>query len=474
MPEMRIAEKLLPLLEKQKRFKIAIGGRGSGKSQTMADLLLMKAQTERCGIGMFREFQNSIDESSYSLLISEIINLKLQGFEWNNNKIHHKDGGSFSFKGLARNAESIKSMHGFKYFFVEEAQTISKKSLEILTPTLRTTDSEIWMAGNPRSSADPFSQRFIVPYQKELFGKGYYEDDLHLIVMVNYCDNPFFPEVLEKERARDEKALSQAEYAHIWLGQFNDEVAGSIIPVEWFNAAIDSHVKLGIEPVGAIVAAHDPSDEGPDPKGYALRHGIVIKQAYEYDGCDVNTGCNIAVDAAMDSNADLFIYDGDGMGAALKQPIHERIKGKKIEAVMFKGSQAPDSPEAIYQPVENESKAKHKTNRQTFRNKRAQYYWRLRDRFYNTYQAVTHGKYMDPDNLISLSSDIKDLDLLRSQVCRIPKKPNNSGLIQIMSKLDMEKMEISSPNAADALMMTMEVPDLAATNFKPVNFAGWR
>ena len=95
-----------------------------------------------------------------------------------------------------------------------------------------------------------------------------------------------------------------------------------------------------------------------------------------------------------------------------------------------------------------------KRNKDTFKNKRSQYYWALRDRFYNTYRAVVKGEYVDPDDMISLDvSGIPNIDKLRSEVCRIPIKDNNNGFIQIMSKLEMKAIKISSPNMADALMM---------------------
>jgi phage terminase large subunit len=95
-----------------------------------------------------------------------------------------------------------------------------------------------------------------------------------------------------------------------------------------------------------------------------------------------------------------------------------------------------------------------KTNKETFKNKRAQYYWALRDRFYNTYRAVVRGEYVDPDTMISLdSSGIDNIDALRSEVCRVPIKANNNGYIQIMSKIEMKSIKIPSPGMADSLMM---------------------
>jgi phage terminase large subunit len=132
---------------------------------------------------------------------------------------------------------------------------------------------------------------------------------------------------------------------------------------------------------------------------------------------------------------------------------------------MFKGSQSADDPDSLYQGG--------KPNREVFLNRRAQYYWRLRERFENTYKAV-NGQYMNPDDMISLSSEIKCLDQLRSEVCRIPQKRNNNGKIQIMSKIDMMKKpyELPSPNMGDSLMMAMYAPKTIKSAVK-IKFKGW-
>lgn len=456
MPQMTIPKKLLPFIQKPKRFKIAIGGRGSGKSMSFADMCIMDAQTKSIKTACFREFQNSIDDSVYSLLDSEIHRLNVQGFEIQNNRILYKGQEAFKFKGLARNPEAVKSMHGFNRFWVEEAQTISYRSLKALTPTLREANSEVWMSANPMSSADPFSQRFIKPYERELNKNGYYEDDLHLIVKINWSDNPFFPEVLRDEMEYDREHLSTAEYMHIWEGHFNDEVDGSIISVDWFNAAIDAHEKIGFKPKGAKIVAFDPSDTG-DAKGYALRHGSVVLDVCDSTKGDVNDGCDWAIDKAMDANADYFYWDGDGIGAALNRQVEQGFRGTKTEINMFKGSNSVDDPKAEYQNGDK--------NEDTFRNKRAQCYWMLRDRFAATYRAVVKGEYVDPDEMISLSSNIECLDQLRAEVCRVPRKKNSNGYIQIMSKQDMLKQDIASPNMADSLMMTMVEIDRADTDY---------
>ena len=462
MPRLTLPAKLELLATTKKRYKIVLGGRGSAKSQSIGDLCLKDSQMAGLKIGCFREFMNSIEDSVHALLKDEIKRLECTGFTIGNTRIHNTSGGEFKFRGLSTNTDAMKSMHGFKRFWVEEAQTISEDSLKKLTPTLREEGSEIWMSANPMSSADPFSQRFILPFQRELDRDGFYEDDMHLIIVSNYMDNPFFPAVLEQERQFDEQHLSPAEYEHIWLGKFNDTVEGAIIPVEWFNSAIDAHEILGFKQIGATIVTHDPSDETKrgknDPAGLCVRQGPVIIDVQEKSDGDVNEKADWATEWTREYHADVFRWDCDGLGAGLKRQITTALDGMAIDVEMFKGSETPDNPEEIYQPDNLIDKTNAKTNIQTFRNKRAQYYWYLRDRFYNTHLAITRKEYRDPETLISLSSEIDIMDRLRSEICRIPKKYNANGLIQIMSKEDMKKVKppIPSPNLSDCAMMGMK------------------
>lgn len=457
--EMHLPRKIVPLLEKKKRFKVAIGGRGSGKSTSFADILIMKAQTEGAKIGCFREFQNSIDESVHSLLSDEIKRLGVPGYSIGQAKIDHESGGAFRFKGLSRSIASVKSMHGFKYFWVEEAQFLSDESIKILIPTVREEDSELWFSGNPQNSADPFSQRFIVPYQKELKKHGFYEDDDHYIAFVNYSDNPWFPEVLENDRKRDFEELDRALYDHIWNGAFLDYVEDSIIKAEWFDACIDAHKVLGFKPYGAKVVSHDPSDMGEDDKGLVARHGGLVFEAIDRKFGDVNDGADWALTFAIDNRADVFVWDCDGLGVSLNRQVNQALNGKKISPVMFKGSNEPDEPDKLYEDPTRTDKKNLISNANTFKNKRAQYYWKLRDMVLTTYQAVTKKQYKDPNTMISFSSEIEDLQQLRSEVCGIPRKFNTHGLIQIMNKQDMKRLlKIPSPNLADSLMMSLINP----------------
>ena len=461
MPELLIPEKLEPFLFKKKRFKVAIGGRGGGKTQSIADMLLFKSQTEGVKVGCFREFQNSIEDSVHSVLAGEIERMDLAGFTVTNNAIRcDASGGEFKFKGIARNPDSVKSMHGFKIFWHEEAQAISHNSLTKVIPTLREEGSEHWFSLNPQSSADPVSRRFIKPYERQLRKHGFYEDDLHYIVWINYTDNPWFPEVLELDRRTDKEIMSDALYAHIWLGEYNDTVENAIIPTAWFDAAIDAHIKLGFSGKGARICAHDPSDEGEDNKAVGIRWGSVIEDVAELDSGNVNDGCDWATSYAIERDADLFTWDCDGLGVTLRRQVADAFKGKRIDYVMFKGSESPENPREVFQSDGERKRSRTRTNAEALKNNRAQKYWLLRDRFFNTYQAVVHKKYIDPEKLISLSSDIENMEQLRSEVCRIPLKRNPSGVIQIASKIEMKAMGIPSPNMSDVLMMLMITPEL--------------
>ena len=122
---------------------------------------------------------------------------------------------------------------------------------------------------------------------------------------------------------------------------------------------------------------------------------------------------------------------------------------------MFNGASTADMADAIYQPAMGENIQEQKTNKEMFKNLRAQCYASVRDRVYKTYKAVMQGKMCDPEDLISFSSGIDNLSKLRSELCRMPIKPNGSGLFELYTKEQMRKMfKVSSPNLADCVMMS--------------------
>jgi phage terminase large subunit len=457
-----IPEKLEPILTRPKRFIIVIGGRGSGKSQGIAIIEAARMKDYGIKIGCFREFQNSIEDSVYSLLDRQLQKIDPSRPIPIKGTIKSSTNGVAKFKGVSRNPDSVKSMDDFMDFWGEESQAFSANSLKLITPTMRADGGRIIFIANPGSSEDPFSTRFITPFMDKLLSDGSYEDGLHLVIMMNWQDNPWFPEGLRQEMEWDKQHLSSALYEHIWEGAFNDSVDDALIMSEWFDACVDAHIKLGFSPLGVKIASHDPSDTGPDPKGYCQRHGSVITDVQEKSDGTINDGGDWATGLTINFGADYFTWDCDGMGVGLQRQVGDAFEGKPISISMFRGSESPDFPDALFAPSVKSPIAGQKTNKESFRNKRAQYYMALRERCYKTYLAVVHGKYFDPSELISFSSEIKLIKKLRSELCRMPIKPNGNGLFELYTKEEMKsKFKFKSPNLADAVMMSMRFINIA-------------
>ena len=189
------------------------GGRFSLKSHTVARYLLIRARMAKTRVGCFREFQNSITESSHQLLADLIKQYELTDFEVTNNSILNKINGSdFIFKGLHHNEQSVKSIEGIDIAWVEEAQTISRESIEVLTPTVRKPGSQIIYTYNRLLEDDPVHQRLVVEGRPNT-----------LVINVNYdiaVKYKMMPEVIRLEM-EDDRDKRPALYRHKWLGEPN-------------------------------------------------------------------------------------------------------------------------------------------------------------------------------------------------------------------------------------------------------------
>ena len=180
-----------------------------------------------------REFQNSIKDSVHRLLSNQIELLGLGGFfEIMKTEIKGRNGSQFLFAGLANNTvDGIKSFEGVDYCWVEEAQTVSERSWSILIPTIRNDNSEIWLTFNPDSADDPTYKRFILETPPDT-----------TVARINFCDNPWFPEVLRKEKDYLFSIDPEAA-AHIWLGECrkvsNAQVLRGRYSVEPFEPRMD-------------------------------------------------------------------------------------------------------------------------------------------------------------------------------------------------------------------------------------------
>jgi phage terminase large subunit len=199
------------LFDKSWREAAIYGGRFSLKSHTVARYLLIRARQEKTRVGCFREFQNSIAESSHQLLADLIKQYGLTDFQVTNNSIINKITGSdFIFKGLYLNEQSIKSIEGIDIAWVEEAQTITKQSIEILTPTVRKAGSQIIYTYNRLLEDDPVHQRLVTEGRPNT-----------LIINVNYdiaLKYGMMPDVIKAEM-EDDRDKRPSLYKHKWLGE---------------------------------------------------------------------------------------------------------------------------------------------------------------------------------------------------------------------------------------------------------------
>jgi phage terminase large subunit len=204
-------------LFKPKRYKIYYGGRGGAKSWGFADALLIKGTQQPLRILCARELQKSIADSVHKLLDDQITALGLEDFyEVQKTTILGINGTEFLFNGLKHNAREIKSTEGIDICWVEEAENVSDASWELLIPTVRKEGSEIWISFNTKQPTDATYRRFIFD-----------ADDDTLIKKVSYRDNPFFPDVLEKERIKLKQRDPKA-YEHVWEGEFDTRFSGAV------------------------------------------------------------------------------------------------------------------------------------------------------------------------------------------------------------------------------------------------------
>jgi len=240
------------------------------------------------------------------------------------------------------------------------------------------------------------------------------------------------------------KRENYKKYLHIWEGQCNADYEDSVILPEWVQASIDSHKKLGFKASGVKSLGFDPADAGKDAKAVMMRHGCVVTLGEQWTDGDLPEAIDKAFAIAYENRCTDFVYDSIGIGAGVKVKVAHSAGNTKLDVQGFCASEVPDNPKEKY-----EEDVSHED---LFLNKRAQGWWLLRDRFEKTYRAVEKGEFINPDELISLSSDIKDLKVLRSELVRVQRKRANNTKIQIESKQDMKKRGVSSPNMADALV----------------------
>lgn len=441
-----------PLIRKA-RYKVLYGGRGSGKSYFLAELAVEVSRRIGTVILCAREFQGSLDDSVYQLLIETIERLGYADeFDILKSTITHKGtGAKFVFYGIKNNVTKIKSIQGVGVCWVEEAEAVTKNSWDVLIPSIRgDKNAEIWISFNPKNILDDTYQRFIVhPPKDSIVLKANYDINPH------FADTPLLADMLEcKERDED-------LYRHIWLGEPVADSELAIIKPSWIEAAIDAHEKLGFSAAGRRILGFDVADEGDDANATVLRHGSVVTDMQQWRGQDVIYSADKVYLYAQEQNIDRIVYDNIGVGAGVKAQF--RRKNGKVQTLGFNAGGAVYKPDAKY--------TDDKKNRDMFANIKAQAWWMVRDRFYKTWRAVHHGDSYPEDQLISLSSSLQELEYLTAELSRPQVDYDQNGRVKAESKKDMKKRGIPSPNRADALVMAF-APVQGGLNINPKILSG--
>ena len=240
--QLKTPEWALPLLEAS-RYKGAWGGRGSGKSHMFAEMMLEEhimnqAQSSVC----VREIQKSLNQSVKRLLEMKIQEMNAGAyFEVQDAVIKSKKAdGRIIFQGMQNHtADSIKSLEGYDRAWVEEAQSLSQTSLDLLRPTIRKPGSELWFTWNPRQASDPV----------DLLLRGPTPPKDANVIKVNYADNPWFPSVLKDEMEYD-KRRDPDKYQHVWRGEYLQNSESRVFRnwrIEDFDAPPDAIHRLGAD-----------------------------------------------------------------------------------------------------------------------------------------------------------------------------------------------------------------------------------
>ncbi|MDH4127672.1 MAG: PBSX family phage terminase large subunit [Spirochaetota bacterium] len=304
---------------KPARFKMAYGGRGSGKSWGACSILVQKANSEVIKVLCTREIQKSIEESVYALIQETVERLKYKNWKFTKESIEAPNGSRFVFRGLKdiRAAQQIKSYEGFDYVWVEEAATVSHESWKILVPTFRKEGSEIWATFNREEELDPVYERFCINPRPD-----------SIITEINSHDNPWFPEVLKKEMEEDFKR-DPDEADHVWGGQPRKQGDKAIISRTAIRGAMDRNIDAD----GAIEIGVDVARFGDDSTEMFKRKGLKVIGSKTCRKLDTQEIADIVWDFADKDPSVAIKVDDTGVGGGVSDRL--RKLGAKVIMINF-------------------------------------------------------------------------------------------------------------------------------------------
>lgn len=423
------------------RNRVLYGGRSSSKSWDAAGIAVQFSRMAKIRVLCTRQFQNKITESVYTLLKIQIERFGLQDeFDITNNGIKHKTTGSeFLFYGLWRHIDEIKSLESIDILWVEEAHNLTAAQWEILEPTIRKEGSQCWIIFNPRFATDFVYKHFVTSPPPDT-----------IVKLINYTDNPFLSNTILK--VIDAKKNDDfEEYQHIYLGVPRDNDDKTIIKRSWVMAAIDAHKT--VKPSGGSwlgtgrVGGYDVADDGNDKNALTVMDGSVCTLINEWkaDTDELFKSSKRVYNVVKLLGCVSLGYDSIGVGAGTGGHLNELNYRSHFR---FNAGAGVAYPDKKYKDTKL-------TNREYFSNLKSQAWWRVAERFRNTYLAVVKGYEFHADDMISLSSEC-DARMLNEMVDELStpfKDFDKAGRVAVESKKDLDKRDIASPNKADSFII---------------------
>lgn len=234
--------KVFQPLWQSKRYKGAHGGRGSGKSHAFAELMVVRAATTSgFRAACVREVQKSLKNSVKLLVEDKIKALGVSHlFEVLEAEIKTPGGGIIMFQGMQNHtADSIKSLEGFDVAWVEEAQSLSQRSLDLLRPTIRKPGSELWFSWNPNKPSDPV----------DVLLRGESPPQDSVVIEVNWNDNPYLPAELRAD-LEDDRRRDPDKFMHVWGGHYSLNSEARVFRnwrIEEFTPSADAVHRFGAD-----------------------------------------------------------------------------------------------------------------------------------------------------------------------------------------------------------------------------------
>jgi phage terminase large subunit len=389
------------------RYKLYYGGRAGGKSFAFADCLIIKARQTTQRIACVRETQDSIKDSVYQLLIDRINYYGFDDFRIYENRIENLiTGSTFIFKGLKdQNNQNIKSLEGVDICWIEEGQKITKNSWDILNPTIRKPNSEIWISMNRQEENDPIWKAVAA-----------HPDDKTFVCKVNYYDNPHCPEEM-KYLAEKTKQENLDDYEHIWLGAPVNQGDTKLISAKDVRKAQENKIMSSTSP---LIIGVDIARYGNDKTVLCFRRGRYCFKLKEYAKIDTVELANILTAIIKDEQPARIFLDMGNTGAGVYDILKDRGFAKTVRGINFGGKAINDD---------------------RYFNKRAEMW-------------ANANEWLKDENLVQLVND----DELLDDLCSVNKAYDSRGRLQLEAKDKVKERIGRSPDKADAFVLTFAEP----------------